>query len=278
MCVCVSSIFIFNHSHLAALKMIYTPISVNYTVLARFHMYIYCHTYITNIRIIHSQWLAWLGLAEWEPNRLSISFILSTSFSFFPSHAHTHTSSKLPNTKYIHFNICISKCYCCYYYNFNFINCCSVFAYDFFGCSVLVSIAVVVVIVVAAAAVVMFPLYWFFVLSLPFWWFSLRIHRAHSERASEWVYVHILRFSVCGKEILLFLCVLCVCRWAYVHAYKPYTSHPYINGVYVLRVRIIYSRTCNTMAWTFLSFANKFTFHSAAFLLTLARTQHSPIK
>lgn len=101
-CLLASFLFIsiFNHSHLAAWKMIYTPISVNYTLsVPIFHIHKYSHNSF--------QWLA-------EPKIVSLFLFLSSSLT-------TH-ESKYYNTKYIHFNMYF-ECYCCYYYNFNFINC-----------------------------------------------------------------------------------------------------------------------------------------------------------
>lgn len=103
-CCCLLDSFlfisIFNHSHLAAWKMIYTPISVNYTLsVPIFHIHKYSHNSF--------QWLA-------EPKIVSLFLFLSSSLT-------TH-ESKYYNTKYIHFNMYF-ECYCCYYYNFNFINC-----------------------------------------------------------------------------------------------------------------------------------------------------------
>lgn len=87
---------IFNHCHLAVSWMIYTPISVNYTLSGCvFHIY-------TNIRIIHfGGWLQRLCQKK-------ISFVLFLT-------PNTIIYTYIPTRKYIHFNMYF-ECYCCYYY------------------------------------------------------------------------------------------------------------------------------------------------------------------
>lgn len=169
-CLLASFLFIsiFNHSHLAAWKMIYTPISVNYTLsVPIFHIHKYSHNSF--------QWLA-------EPKIVSLFLFLSSSLT-------TH-ESKYYNTKYIHFNMYF-ECYCCYYYNFNFINCvwCMYLPSFFFS-------GLTVFAPAAAEAIVCVCVWLFHTYFSPLWWLSASLC------------VHISRFLVCGKEILLFLCVV----------------------------------------------------------------------
>lgn len=88
------------------------------------------------------------------------------------------------------------KCYCCYYYNFNFINC------------VLFCVLLFLLLFFLHRLLLLWPRErekkreTAFEFPLP-WpktslFLSLSVHKC----------VHILRFLVCGKEILLFLCVV----------------------------------------------------------------------
>lgn len=150
---------IFNHSHLAALKMIYAPISLNYTLSVVF-TYKYSHNSF-------SGWVSWARFC-----------VQCTCY------AHLNILHEI----YIHFNMYF-KCYCCYYYNFNFINC--VFCSSVLCCFFISSIVCFYCVAIRERENVCVSL-------LP----------SSKTEKKPCICVHILRFLVCGKEILLFLCVV----------------------------------------------------------------------